>query len=116
MKFLSTDLWDDHPNLVRGIEPLFANFGDEVCFGGEIVTVKEMAGTPVQGEVTLSDTEASMRRVLLGDMIAETAVKKRWARMPSLPLHQGCGCHPRPGFLRTGDWEDSFEESDALDW
>ncbi len=88
MKFLTTDLCDEHPDFVRVVEPLFTNYGGKVCFGGEIVTVKchednsvvkETAGTPGQGKVMVVDGGASMRRALLGDMIAENAVKNGWA-------------------------------------
>ncbi len=88
MQFLTTDLCDEHPDFVRVVEPLFTNYGGKVCFGGEIVTVKchednsvvkETAGTPGQGKVMVVDGGASMRRALLGDMIAENAVKNGWA-------------------------------------
>ena len=88
MQFLTTDLCDEHPDLVRVVEPLFANYGGKVCFGGEIVTVKchednsvvkETAGAPGHGKVMVVDGGASMRRALLGDMIAENAVKNGWA-------------------------------------
>ena len=88
MEFLTTDLCDEHPDFVRVVEPLFTNYGGKVCFGGEIVTVKchednsvvkETAGTPGQGKVMVVDGGASMRRSLLGDMIAENAVKNGWA-------------------------------------
>ncbi len=88
MEFLTTDLCDEHPDFVRVVEPLFTNYGGKVCFGGEIVTVKchednsvvkEIAGTPGQGKVMVVDGGASMRRALLGDMIAENAVKNGWA-------------------------------------
>ena len=81
-----TDLCDAHPDLVRVVEPLFTNYGGKICFGGEIVTVKchednsvvkETAGTPGHGKVMVVDGGASMRRALLGDMIAENAVKNR---------------------------------------
>ena len=88
MEFLTTDLCDEHPDFVRVVEPLFTNYGGKVCFGGEIVTVKchednsvvkETAETPGQGKVMVVDGGASMRRALLGDMIAENAVKNGWA-------------------------------------
>ena len=87
MKFLTTDLCDEHPDLVRVVEPMFTNCGGKACFGGEIVTVKchednslvkETASTPGQGKVMVVDGGGSMRRALLGDMIAENAVKHGW--------------------------------------
>ncbi len=87
MQFLTTDLCDAHPDLVRVVEPLFTNYGGKVCFGGPIVTVKchednsvvrDTAATPGHGRVLVVDGGASMRRSLLGDMIAENAVKNGW--------------------------------------
>lgn len=87
MQFLTTDLCDTHPDLVRVVEPLFTNYGGQVCFGGEIVTikchednslVKENAGKPGQGKVLVVDGGGSMRRALLGDMIAATALRNGW--------------------------------------
>ena len=87
MQFLTTDLCDEHPELVRVVEPLFTNYGGKVCFGGQIVTVKchednsvvrDTAGTPGHGRVMVVDGGASMRRALLGDMIAENAVTNGW--------------------------------------
>jgi regulator of ribonuclease activity A len=66
MKFLTTDLCDKHPELVRVVEPVFTNYGGKVAFGGQIVTVKchednslvrETAGTPGQGKVLVVDGE-----------------------------------------------------------
>lgn len=87
MQFLTTDLCDAHPDLVRVVEPLFTNYGGKACFGGPIVTVKchednsvvrDTAATPGHGRVMVVDGGASMRRSLLGDMIAENAVKNGW--------------------------------------
>ena len=87
MQFLTTDLCDAHPDLVRVVDPLFTNYGGKVCFGGPIVTVKchednsvvrDTAATPGHGRVMVVDGGASMRRSLLGDMIAENAVENGW--------------------------------------
>ena len=87
MQFLTTDLCDAHPDLVRVVEPLFTNYGGKVCFGGPIVTVKchednsvvrDTAASPGHGRVMVVDGGASMRRSLLGDMIAENAVTNGW--------------------------------------
>ncbi len=87
MQFLTTDLCDAHPDLVRIVEPLFTNYGGKVCFGGEIVTVKchednslvkETAGKPGLGKVLVVNGGGSMRCALLGDMIAATALRNGW--------------------------------------
>ncbi len=87
MQYLTPDLCDVYPNLVRVVEPIFITFGGKVSFGGEIVTVKcfednsivkEIADTPGHGKVMVVDGGGSMRRALLGDLIAENAVKNGW--------------------------------------
>lgn len=87
MTYSTPDLCDDNPELVRVLEPMMANFGGRESFGGEIVTikchednslVKENTGKPGHGKVMVVDGGGSMRRALLGDMIAENAVKNGW--------------------------------------
>ncbi|MFT7300325.1 MAG: regulator of ribonuclease activity A [Porticoccus sp.] len=87
MTYSTPDLCDDHPELVRVLEPMMGNFGGRESFGGEIVTikchednslVKENAGNPGQGKVMIVDGGGSLRRALLGDIIAENAVKNGW--------------------------------------
>ncbi len=87
MKDITPDLCDDNPDLVRVLEPMLSNFGGREAFGGEIVTVKcfednslvkENLGTPGHGRVLVVDGGGSLRRALLGDMIAENAQKNGW--------------------------------------
>lgn len=87
MSISTPDLCDDNPDIVQVIEPMFINFGGRESFGGQVVTVKcfednscvkELAGTDGTGKVMVVDGGASMRRALLGDMIAENAVKNGW--------------------------------------
>ena len=87
MHFVTCDLCDENPDIVRVCEPMFSQFGGRDCFGGEIVTVKcfednsrvkETLGTPGQGKVLVVDGGGSLRCALLGDMIGEDAVKNGW--------------------------------------
>lgn len=87
MKYSTPDLCDLYPALVRIAEPLFRNYGGRRSFGGEVVTircfednsfVKETAGKPGQGKVMVVDGGGSVRKALLGDLIAETAFKNGW--------------------------------------
>ena len=87
MTYCTPDLCDDNPDLVRVLEPMMVNFGGRESFAGEIVTikcyednslVKEQAGNPGQGKVMVVDGGGSLRRALLGDMIAENALKNGW--------------------------------------
>ncbi|WP_036860341.1 ribonuclease E activity regulator RraA [Porticoccus hydrocarbonoclasticus] len=87
MFFATPDLCDDYPELVQVMEPMMTNYGGRDTFGGEIVTVKchednslvkESAGKPGHGKVLVVDGGGSLRRALLGDMIAENAVRNGW--------------------------------------
>ena len=88
MENLTPDLCDEYPDLVEVVEPLFSSFGGRIAFGGEIVTVKcfednslvkEALAEPGEGKVLVVDGGASMRRALMGDMIAQNAVDNGWA-------------------------------------
>ncbi len=88
MTDITPDLCDEHPELVRVLEPMLSNFGGREAFRGEIVTVKcfednslvkEHLATPGKGKVMVVDGGGSLRKALLGDMIAESAVKNDWA-------------------------------------
>ncbi|OUS13863.1 ribonuclease activity regulator protein RraA [Gammaproteobacteria bacterium 53_120_T64] len=87
MTDLTPDLCDDNPELVRVLEPMLSNFGGREAFFGEIVTVKcfednslvkENLATPGHGRVLVVDGGGSLRRALLGDMIAENALANGW--------------------------------------
>src|SRR6478609_11190015 len=82
------DLCDAHENEVLVLEPIFNNYGGRGAFGGEVVTVKcfednslvkEQLALPGNGRVLVVDGGGSLRRALLGDMIAESATKNGWS-------------------------------------
>lgn len=88
MNISTPDLCDANPELVRIVEPLFKNFGGKKSFGGEIVTikcfednslVKENAGQNGKGKIMVVDGGGSLKKALLGDLIAETAMNNGWA-------------------------------------
>ncbi len=87
MTYSTPDLCDDNPELVRVLDPMMVNFGGRESFAGEIVTikchednslVKEQAANPGEGKVMVVDGGGSLRRALLGDMIAANAVEHGW--------------------------------------
>jgi len=87
MNYKTPDLCDEYPDLVRVVEPVFNNYGGKKSFGGEIVTVKcfednsvvkETAATDGSGKVMVVDGGGSLRRSLLGDMVAGNALKNGW--------------------------------------
>ncbi|CAH0992911.1 Putative 4-hydroxy-4-methyl-2-oxoglutarate aldolase [Sinobacterium norvegicum] len=85
-KISTPDLCDKYPE-VQVLAPLFNNYGGIRSFGGEVVTVKcfednslvkEQASYNGIGKVMVVDGGGSLRRALLGDMIAEDAAKNGW--------------------------------------
>ena len=81
------DLTDEHSE-ARAIELQFTNFGAVKQFGGPAVTikchednslVKACVGEPGEGRVIVVDGGGSLRRALLGDMLAEKAASNGWA-------------------------------------
>ena len=87
MTWTTPDLCDQFPD-VQVAEPVFRSFGGQARFAGPAVTVhclndnsrvRELAATPGEGRVIVVDGGGSLRRALLGDMIATNAVKHGWA-------------------------------------
>ncbi len=91
--FVTCDLLDDNPEkelqtLIPSLDGrFFQSYGARKSFGGQIVTVKcfednsrvkELLATDGTGKVLVVDGGASMRCALMGDMIAESAVKNHW--------------------------------------
>ena len=85
--YVTPDLCDAYPDLVQVLEPMFSNFGGRDSFGGQIVTikcfednslVKEQVELDGKGKVLVVDGGGSLRRALLGDMLAEKAAKNGW--------------------------------------
>jgi regulator of ribonuclease activity A len=87
MNFLTTDLYDANEGRVQVAEPLLKNFGGCARFAGQIVTLKvfedntlvrEVLASDGGGKVLVIDGGGSLRCALLGDQIAELAVKNNW--------------------------------------
>ena len=91
--FVTCDLLDDHPEKeIQVVTPsmdgkFFKSYGARKSFGGQAVTVKcfednsrvkERLATDGAGKVLVVDGGASMRCALMGDLIAESAVKNHW--------------------------------------
>jgi regulator of ribonuclease activity A len=86
MQYVTPDLCDAYP-YVDVVEPMFGNFGGRDSFGGQIVTikcfednslVKDQVELDGRGKVLVVDGGGSLRRALLGDMLAEKAAKNGW--------------------------------------
>ena len=87
IKYSTPDLCDANPDTVSIAEPIFKSYGAKPAFGGQIVTVKcfednsrvkELAATDGTGKVMVVDGGGSLRRALLGDLIAENARENNW--------------------------------------
>ncbi|REL29008.1 putative 4-hydroxy-4-methyl-2-oxoglutarate aldolase [Thalassotalea euphylliae] len=85
---LLPDLCDEFPDAVAVFETQFRSFGQHETFCGQAVTikcfednslVKKLVSTPGYGKVMVVDGGASMRRALIGDMLAEEAIANGWA-------------------------------------
>lgn len=88
MDISTPDLCDKYPDLVRIAEPVFRSYGGRRAFSGSIVTVKcfednsfvkELAGKNGEGKVLVVDGGGSLRKALLGDLIAASASQNGWA-------------------------------------
>lgn len=89
MSFVTCDLCDENADDVAVVTGLqWRSFGGRQAFHGEIVTVKcfednsrvkELLATRGDGKVLVVDGGGSLRNALIGDMIAENAVKNGWA-------------------------------------
>lgn len=82
------DLCDKYEGKVQALEMQFQHFGQLPSFYGQVVTVKcfednsmvkQLLNEPGEGKVLVVDGCGSMRRALLGDMLAEAAIKNGWA-------------------------------------
>ena len=93
--FSTPDLCDAHPNAITVSDIQWQHFGGESAFCGEIVTikcfednslVKAQCSQPGRGKVLVVDGGGSLRKALLGDMIAAQALKHEWSGL----LIYGC--------------------------
>ncbi|EIJ42887.1 RraA family protein [Beggiatoa alba B18LD] len=88
MDYVTPDLCDKYPKVVKVADPIFRSFGLKTAFGGQIKTVKvhednvlvkEILGTAGEGKVLVIDGGASLRCALVGDIIAKSAADNGWA-------------------------------------
>jgi regulator of ribonuclease activity A len=91
--FATTDLCDDHPELLDDgslavLPPVFRHFGLRVRFAGPAVTlrvfednalVRATLETPGEGRVLVIDGGGSLRRALVGGQLALLAQNNGWA-------------------------------------
>lgn len=87
MEYNTSELCDTYTDLIDVVEPMFVGFGGISSFGGEVTTVKcfedkglvsdvlESDGT---GKVLLIDAGGSMRRAIIDNNMALTALDNNW--------------------------------------
>jgi len=92
---LTPELCDRYGDALSVLEPGLKSFGGQSSFLGQAVTIKafednslvrEFVSQPGQGRVLVVDGGASMRRAMLGDMLAEKALNNGWQAI----LIHGC--------------------------
>lgn len=93
MTFATTDLCDDHPQLLEDgrlavLPPLYKQYGQRTAFFGRVTTLKVFEDNalvrstleaPGNGNVLVIDGGASMRRALVGGQLALLAQDNGWA-------------------------------------
>ena len=88
MAVSTPDLCDEFADKVQIAEPVFQHFGGKKDFFGPVVTVrcfednskvKELLAQPGEGRVLIVDGGGSLKKSLLGDMLAEQGVINGWA-------------------------------------
>jgi regulator of ribonuclease activity A len=88
MAINTADLCDDHDEKLQVAEPIFADFGGEIAFHGQIHTLKihedntlvrDVLAQNGSGKVLVIDGGGSLRCALVGGNLAVLAAKNHWA-------------------------------------
>ena len=95
MAYSVPDICDEYFEEVSILDPLFSDFGAYDKFCGEVVTVKcfednshvrDLVHSEGRGRVIVVDGGGSLRRALLGDLLAAKAAENGWQGL----LINGC--------------------------
>jgi regulator of ribonuclease activity A len=87
MDTATTELSDEFGEKLQACQPLFRDFGVARRFSGPIATIKcfednslvrEAVAEPGHGRILVVDAGGSMRRAVLGDLLAQKAVDNGW--------------------------------------
>lgn len=88
MDIKTADLCDRFSDELEICEPMLGDFGGELRFAGRIATVKcfednsrvrELTGEAGDGRVLVIDAGGSMRRAVVGDVLARKALDNGWS-------------------------------------
>jgi regulator of ribonuclease activity A len=83
----TADLSDEFGDALQTCQPVFRDFGIATRFSGPIATIKcfednslvrEAVAEPGRGRILVVDAGGSMRRAVLGDLLAQKAVDNGW--------------------------------------
>lgn len=89
------DICDEFFDQIQVLDPLFSDYGGKRSFCGEIVTLKcfednslvrDLVGSEGRGRVIVIDGGGSLRRAMLGDLLAARAAENGWQGL----LINGC--------------------------
>jgi regulator of ribonuclease activity A len=88
MDFRTADLCDQYADELNVCEPLFRDYGGRRRFAGRIATIKcfednsrvrDLTAEAGEARVLVIDAGGSLRRAVLGDLLAQQAVDNGWA-------------------------------------
>lgn len=88
MDISTADLFDEHGEALASVSLQFQDLGGRIRFTGRVRTVrcfednglvKTTLATSGEGAVLVVDGGGSLNSALMGDMIAESAVRNGWA-------------------------------------
>lgn len=88
MDFKTADLCDQFSAELQVCEPLFTDYGGALRFAGPASTIKcfednsrvrDLTAEAGQGRVLVIDAGGSLRRAVLGDMLAQKAADNGWS-------------------------------------
>jgi regulator of ribonuclease activity A len=88
LEFQTADLCDRFAAELQIGEPLFRDYGGQPRFAGQVATIKcfednsrvrDLVAEPGRGRVLVIDAGGSLRRAVLGDMLAQQAVDNGWS-------------------------------------
>lgn len=88
MEFKTADLCDQYSDELDVCEPVFRDYGGKVRFAGPVATIKcfednsrvrELVAEQGQGRIAVIDAGGSIRRAVLGDLLARSAADQGWS-------------------------------------
>jgi regulator of ribonuclease activity A len=88
VEFKTTDLCDEYAGELDVCDPIFRDYGSRSSFSGAVATIKcfednsrvrDLVAEPGEGRVLVVDAGASMRRAVLGDLLAHQAADNGWS-------------------------------------